>query len=711
MEGNVHGALAAREHQSSSPASTDVQGMDGDESTSGERRLTRSYAAQALAVTLVDWERVGSEVAGGAPMSPQDSGGRTQHSQETNHIDLKTAVDRVSALFMVRLAAIWDAALTAQSEGEAPGDEDSSNGEDSGREDPLVRYYYSDFSTTTVCQQTLQSGAPWPFLGRRGSGGDDDDGRTLKASSSELERQVRQYIATILSRYNPDLPYHNYKHAYHVVLSVNKLLDLMLRRQDRDGSDPDASHVTVPPLFGLRRDAHLQLALLFAALVHDVDHKGVTNQQLVREANPLALRYNDTSVQENNSLTTAFQMLLEDEYALLRACMFPAIDDESANLVGSVPTSMDDGSFQRFRSLVINLVLSTDIASPERSQLGKSVFKEAFRPSTHRGADQAAGDGQVHNSSKRRNSATGRRGSLTSEISMPRIARNGNDRCHPRRRSSHTSACSIRSDVTSDSAARMMKGIGLSNAPGASPASNLPSPAKHTRRGSASSDYDSVAFLHRRAARTSRPRGPRRRLSNDTSVDSYWTRNGMDSIVMLKSGNKNIQKPTERTYTRKHSHHDSFSASSLDFTESASMLSSPSHSTGRVPCTFYSLSKQTSLLPSLAAMTPPDDQNPTRPRRCRISRRWSTEMSGQSLQQVGNHSIDMQNSSSRVGATNRTQVSRLVHEYYGYGDCGGGVGDGNSSLGESDDNDDNSSLSLTPPSSEDEMDGVVITGT
>jgi 3'5'-cyclic nucleotide phosphodiesterase len=482
----------------------------------------------------------------------------------------------------------------------------------------------------------------------------------------------------------------------------------VLLRQDRDGSDPDASHVTVPPLFGLRRDAHLQLALLFAALVHDVDHKGVTNQQLVREADALALRYNDTSVQENNSLTTAFQMLLEDEYALLRACMFPAMGDESANLVGSGPTSMDDGSFQRFRSLVINLVLSTDIASPERAQLGKSVFKEAFRPSTHRGADQVAGDGQVHNSSKRRNSATGRRGSLTSEISMPRIARNPNDRRHPRRRSSHTSACSIRSDVTSDSAARMMKGIGLSTAPGASPASNVPPPAKYTRRGSASSDYDSVAFLHRRAARTSRPPSPRRRLSNDTSVGSYWTENGMDSIDMLKSGNKNTKKPTE--YTRKLFHHDSFSASSLDFTECASMLSSPSHSTGRVPRSYSSLSKQTSLLPSLAAMTPSDDQNPIRPRRCRISRRWSTEMSGQSLQQVGNLSVDMQNPSSRVGATSSTQVSRLVHEYYGYGDCCGGVGDENSSLGESDDND-NSSLSLTPPSSEDEMDGVVITGT
>jgi hypothetical protein len=34
--------------------------------------------------------------------------------------------------------------------------------------------------------------------------------------------------------------------------------------------------------------------------------------------------------------------------------------------------------YRRFRKLVINLVLSTDLASPERTQIGKSKWKEAF---------------------------------------------------------------------------------------------------------------------------------------------------------------------------------------------------------------------------------------------------------------------------------------------------------------------------------------------
>ena len=42
--------------------------------------------------------------------------------------------------------------------------------------------------------------------------------------------QLKHYVTTICSQYHTpeDVPYHNVEHAYHVFLSANKLLDLML---------------------------------------------------------------------------------------------------------------------------------------------------------------------------------------------------------------------------------------------------------------------------------------------------------------------------------------------------------------------------------------------------------------------------------------------------------------------------------------------------
>jgi 3'5'-cyclic nucleotide phosphodiesterase len=57
-------------------------------------------------------------------------------------------------------------------------------------------------------------------------------------------------------------PYHCSEHAFHVALSVNKLIDLMLQ------TDPETTKT-----FGLRHDPLAQFAMLFAALIHDVEHK------------------------------------------------------------------------------------------------------------------------------------------------------------------------------------------------------------------------------------------------------------------------------------------------------------------------------------------------------------------------------------------------------------------------------------------------------
>lgn len=69
------------------------------------------------------------------------------------------------------------------------------------------------------------------------------------------------FIATTLQKQH-HTPYHCSEHAFHVALSVNKLIDLMLQ------TDPETTKT-----FGLRHDPLAQFAMLFAALIHDVEHK------------------------------------------------------------------------------------------------------------------------------------------------------------------------------------------------------------------------------------------------------------------------------------------------------------------------------------------------------------------------------------------------------------------------------------------------------
>lgn len=65
---------------------------------------------------------------------------------------------------------------------------------------------------------------------------------------------------------------------------------------------------------------------------------------------------------ENFSLYLAFSEFLKDEFQTLRKTILREKTDD----------------YQRFRRTVVDLVLSTDIASPERTQINKSKWKEAF---------------------------------------------------------------------------------------------------------------------------------------------------------------------------------------------------------------------------------------------------------------------------------------------------------------------------------------------
>eukprot|EP00980_Cylindrotheca_fusiformis_P009221 scaffold2004_cov101-Cylindrotheca_fusiformis.AAC.11 len=182
----------------------------------------------------------------------------------------------------------------------------------------------------------------------------------------EAKSQLRNYISTISGMY-PDNAFHNFEHASHVTASVKKLLARIVNTDDRNGltaSIPTDNVVDLVDLaghsYGITSDPLTQFTVVFSALIHDVDHPGVPNTQLVKEKSRWVRVYKK-SVAEQKSVDIAWDMLMSDEYAELRACIYQTEEE-----------------LLRFRQLVVNTVLATDIADKELQALRKNRWEIAF---------------------------------------------------------------------------------------------------------------------------------------------------------------------------------------------------------------------------------------------------------------------------------------------------------------------------------------------
>ncbi|CAM1313518.1 Uncharacterised protein at_DN1927, partial [Pycnogonum litorale] len=85
------------------------------------------------------------------------------------------------------------------------------------------------------------------------------------------------------------------------------------------------------------------LSVLVAAVIHDFEHSGTTNNFHVMSGSYTALLYNDRSVLENHHISSAFQLLITDENNFLN--------------------HLSPQEYREFRSLVIEMVLCTDMSS------------------------------------------------------------------------------------------------------------------------------------------------------------------------------------------------------------------------------------------------------------------------------------------------------------------------------------------------------------
>jgi hypothetical protein len=126
-------------------------------------------------------------------------------------------------------------------------------------------------------------------------------------------------------------------------------------------------------------------------------HTGLTNAELIQIKTPLAALYQKKSVAEQNSVdlvstspiscrvsckrptsliptffVQAWDMLMGEEFSALRACIY---------------TNKEE--FLRFRQLVVNIVMATDIADKEFQTLRKDRWRRAFDDDTTMAQDKA----------------------------------------------------------------------------------------------------------------------------------------------------------------------------------------------------------------------------------------------------------------------------------------------------------------------------------
>jgi hypothetical protein len=145
------------------------------------------------------------------------------------------------------------------------------------------------------------------------------------------------------------------------VSSLDPLLSFVIAICDRYLCNPyhyvghaiDVTYMTYYMLLSMSVNEHMSLSreekagLLIAALGHDVDHPGVNNGFQVQAKTPLAQKYQNKSVLENNSLDIVRELL--EEYPLLQS-LFPATSYPNAQI-----------SIEKVKDIIKHCILQTDM--------------------------------------------------------------------------------------------------------------------------------------------------------------------------------------------------------------------------------------------------------------------------------------------------------------------------------------------------------------
>ena len=172
---------------------------------------------------------------------------------------------------------------------------------------------------------------------------------------SRVVSQLEAFVTKVASLYN-DLPFHCFEHASHTILSVTKLLaslEATLSSYDKQ-HELDFESTINENVCAMLTHPMAQFALVFAAMVHDMEYEA-PNYQLVREGSKIAKQFKNKSCAEQNSIHSAWNLLMQPAYGDLRECLFGSQED-----------------VELFRSLLVKSVMATDIFEKEGAAARKN---------------------------------------------------------------------------------------------------------------------------------------------------------------------------------------------------------------------------------------------------------------------------------------------------------------------------------------------------
>jgi hypothetical protein len=159
-------------------------------------------------------------------------------------------------------------------------------------------------------------------------------------------------------------------------MSANKLLNRIVTPEsvNYDGDVTAVAEELFDYTYGITSDPLTQFAVVFSALVHDVDHTGVSNAQLAKENPDLSALYRNKSIAEQNSVDLAWDLFLDPMYKDLQDCIANDPDEQ-----------------KRFRQLVVNSVMATDIFDHDMKELRNKRWDKAFHNGVSANEDQLTG--------------------------------------------------------------------------------------------------------------------------------------------------------------------------------------------------------------------------------------------------------------------------------------------------------------------------------
>eukprot|EP00428_Durinskia_dybowskii_P012238 CAMPEP_0170223444 /NCGR_PEP_ID=MMETSP0116_2-20130129/11422_1 /TAXON_ID=400756 /ORGANISM="Durinskia baltica, Strain CSIRO CS-38" /LENGTH=662 /DNA_ID=CAMNT_0010474147 /DNA_START=14 /DNA_END=1998 /DNA_ORIENTATION=+ len=169
------------------------------------------------------------------------------------------------------------------------------------------------------------------------------------------------FLREIEQGYDDSNAYHNRSHAASVLHVTHALL------QHTDLAALVASTLESKDVGDCDRESLVKLACLLAAAVHDFEHKGLSNDFLVRTSDDRAVRYNDLHVNENHHIAASFEVLRRPD----------------CNFLGALSA----GALRELRRLMIAIVLGTDMA--DSNPIAQAFAEARSRQATTQGETSA----------------------------------------------------------------------------------------------------------------------------------------------------------------------------------------------------------------------------------------------------------------------------------------------------------------------------------